>query len=160
MAFPGIISRLHPVSSSAELQRQLHQGEQYRAEAFWLPALMSSQRVGAEGTAEVCMLFSRLIYGCCCVAEITFIPLFETGGCGQSMWRLTESSENGSDIKQKLNILFSFRRCRDGKQPLLEQALWQGAAALSQDLPPFEDHQGRDAANGVAAGDGGLLFGV
>ncbi|MGL5038109.1 MAG: hypothetical protein ACRC6F_10380 [Aeromonas sp.] len=38
MAFPGIISRLHPVSNSQTLQQQLQQGEQYRAEAFWLPA--------------------------------------------------------------------------------------------------------------------------
>ncbi|WP_429100817.1 hypothetical protein [Aeromonas veronii] len=42
MAFPGIISRLHPVSSTEELAQQRQQGEQYRAEAFWLPALMSS----------------------------------------------------------------------------------------------------------------------
>ncbi|QXB29745.1 hypothetical protein I6L35_00570 [Aeromonas sp. FDAARGOS 1405] len=42
MAFPGIISRLHPVSDPAQLQQQLTQGAQYRAEAFWLPALMPS----------------------------------------------------------------------------------------------------------------------
>ena len=42
MAFPGIISRLHPVSSPAELAQQRLQGEQYRAEAFWLPASMNS----------------------------------------------------------------------------------------------------------------------
>jgi len=42
MAFPGIISRLHPVSSQEELAQQRQQGEQYRAEAFWLPSLMSS----------------------------------------------------------------------------------------------------------------------
>ena len=42
MAFPGIISRLHPVSSPAELAQQRLQGEQYRAEAFWLPASMHS----------------------------------------------------------------------------------------------------------------------
>ncbi len=57
-----------------------------------IPDLMSSQRDGVvEGTADVCILFSRLIYGCCCVAEITFIPPFETGGTGQSMPGLTES---------------------------------------------------------------------
>ncbi|EKP0307321.1 hypothetical protein JGK42_001124 [Aeromonas veronii] len=41
MAFPGIISRLHSVSCPAELAQQRQQGEQYRAEAFWLPALLS-----------------------------------------------------------------------------------------------------------------------
>ncbi|GJB07701.1 hypothetical protein KAM361_23740 [Aeromonas caviae] len=67
-----------------------------------IPDLMSSQREGGVGgTADVCITFSRLIYGCCCDAEVTYIPLFETGGYGQIMWRLTESSENGSSIKQK-----------------------------------------------------------
>lgn len=42
MAFPGIISRLHPVSCPAILAQQRLQGEQYRAEAFWLPASMLS----------------------------------------------------------------------------------------------------------------------
>ena len=45
-----------------------------------IPDLMSSQRDGVvEGTADVCILFSRLIYGCCCVAEITFIPRLKQG---------------------------------------------------------------------------------
>lgn len=43
MALPGIISCLHPVSSSAELSRQLQQGQQTRAEAFWLPAALHDQ---------------------------------------------------------------------------------------------------------------------
>lgn len=38
MAFPGIISRLHPDSDPSSLLRQLDQGQQSRAEAFWLPA--------------------------------------------------------------------------------------------------------------------------
>lgn len=40
MAFPGIISRLHPVPNVSQLQQQLTQGEQYRAEAFWLPSAL------------------------------------------------------------------------------------------------------------------------
>lgn len=40
MAFPGIISRLHPGSGPDSLLRQLSQGQQTRAEAFWLPATM------------------------------------------------------------------------------------------------------------------------
>lgn len=40
MAFPGIISRLHPDSDPASLPRQLSQGLQTRAEAFWLPTAM------------------------------------------------------------------------------------------------------------------------
>ncbi|MGL5324446.1 MAG: hypothetical protein ACRC91_06955 [Aeromonas sp.] len=58
MAFPGIISRLHPVSSPVELAQQRQQGEQYRAEAFWLPALMShhaSELLAA--LPESCSLF-------------------------------------------------------------------------------------------------------
>lgn len=43
MALPGIISCLHPVSTHAELTRQLMQGQQTRAEAFWLPAAMHEQ---------------------------------------------------------------------------------------------------------------------
>lgn len=43
MALPGIISCLHPVSSPAELSRQLQQGQQTRAEAFWLPAALHDQ---------------------------------------------------------------------------------------------------------------------
>jgi hypothetical protein len=43
MALPGIISCLHPVSIPAELTRQLMQGQQTRAEAFWLPAAMHEQ---------------------------------------------------------------------------------------------------------------------
>ena len=60
MAFPGIISRLHPVSSTEELAQQRLQGEQYRAEAFWLPASMHSHaseilaalRATTEGAAS------------------------------------------------------------------------------------------------------------
>ncbi|ELM3717320.1 hypothetical protein RYR53_000308 [Aeromonas hydrophila] len=43
MALPGIISCLHPVTSPAELARQLQQGQQTRAEAFWLPAALHDQ---------------------------------------------------------------------------------------------------------------------
>ena len=43
MAFPGIISRLHPDSDPDSLPRQLHQGQQSRAEAFLLPAVMQSE---------------------------------------------------------------------------------------------------------------------
>lgn len=43
MALPGIISCLHPVSTPAELTRQLMQGQQTRAEAFWVPAAMHEQ---------------------------------------------------------------------------------------------------------------------
>ena len=61
MAFPGIISRLHPVSSPAELQRQLHQGEQYRAEAFWLPGMLHSQANEVLVTlSDKCSLFLEL----------------------------------------------------------------------------------------------------
>ena len=74
-----------------------------------IPDLMSSQRDGVvEGTADVCILFSRLIYGCCCDAEVTFIPPFETGGTGQSMPGLTESRQMKTLNKHKLNILVSF----------------------------------------------------
>ncbi|MFQ1825474.1 hypothetical protein ACK38R_05310 [Aeromonas veronii] len=58
MAFPGIISRLHPVSSTEELAQQRLQGEQYRAEAFWLPALMSSHASELlAALPESCSLF-------------------------------------------------------------------------------------------------------
>ncbi|MFQ1788453.1 hypothetical protein ACK39B_17900 [Aeromonas veronii] len=58
MAFPGIISRLHPVSSTEELAQQRLQGEQYRAEAFWLPALMSSHASELlTALPESCSLF-------------------------------------------------------------------------------------------------------
>ncbi|WP_421268850.1 hypothetical protein [Aeromonas veronii] len=58
MAFPGIISRLHPVSSTEELARQRLQGKQYRAEAFWLPALMSSHASELlAALPESCSLF-------------------------------------------------------------------------------------------------------
>lgn len=58
MAFPGIISRLHPVSSTEELAQQRLQGEQYRAEAFWLPALMSSHASELlAALQESCSLF-------------------------------------------------------------------------------------------------------
>ncbi|WP_421339178.1 hypothetical protein [Aeromonas veronii] len=58
MAFPGIISRLHPVSSTEELAQQRLQGEQYRAEAFWLPALMSSHASELlPALPESCCLF-------------------------------------------------------------------------------------------------------
>lgn len=43
MAFPGIISRLHSDSDPATLPRQLSQGQQTRAEAFWLPATLQSE---------------------------------------------------------------------------------------------------------------------
>ncbi|WP_349921454.1 hypothetical protein [Aeromonas veronii] len=43
MVFPGIISRLHPDSDPSSLPRQLHQGQQSRAEAFWLPASLQSE---------------------------------------------------------------------------------------------------------------------
>ena len=43
MAFPGIISRLHPDSDTNTLLRQLAQGQQTRAEAFWLPAAMQDE---------------------------------------------------------------------------------------------------------------------
>ena len=43
MALPGIISCLHPVTTPAELARQLQQGQQTRAEAFWLPAALHDQ---------------------------------------------------------------------------------------------------------------------
>ena len=42
MAFPGIISRLH--SDPDSLPRQLAQGLQTRAEAFWLPMAMQGGR--------------------------------------------------------------------------------------------------------------------
>ncbi|MGY2499285.1 hypothetical protein, partial [Klebsiella pneumoniae] len=72
--------------------------------------LMSSQRDGVvEGTADVCILFSRLIYGCCCVAEITIIPLFETGESRQTMPGLTESNRQETLKKQKLNNYLSFK---------------------------------------------------
>ncbi|HHQ4713884.1 TPA: hypothetical protein ACSP78_003585 [Aeromonas veronii] len=58
MAFPGIISRLHPVSSPAELAQQRLQGEQYRAEAFWLPASMHSHASEIlAALPESCSLF-------------------------------------------------------------------------------------------------------
>lgn len=43
MAFPGIISRLHLDSDPASLPRQLSQGQQSRAEAFWLPAALHNE---------------------------------------------------------------------------------------------------------------------
>ena len=43
MAFPGIISRLHPDSDPNSLPRQLRQSQQTRAEALWLPAAMQSE---------------------------------------------------------------------------------------------------------------------
>ena len=126
-----------------------------------IPDLTSSQRDGVvEGTADVCISFSRLIYGCCCVAEITFIPPFETGGSGQSMPRLTESRQVKTQIKHKLNKLVSFVAVQEGGKPLLEQTGGQGAAALSQHLALLEYHQGGDAANGVASRNGGLLLGI
>jgi hypothetical protein len=51
---------------------------------------MSSQRDGAEGTADVCIMFSRLIYGCFCVAEITSVHLFETGCITQNQSLITQ----------------------------------------------------------------------
>ena len=58
MAFPGIISRLHTVSSDIELQLQLQQGAQYRAEAFWLPASLSDHSGTILTTlSEKCSLF-------------------------------------------------------------------------------------------------------
>jgi hypothetical protein len=40
MAFPGIISRLHPSPAPQDLALQLQQGQHYRAEAFLLPESM------------------------------------------------------------------------------------------------------------------------
>lgn len=40
MAFPGIISRLHPSPVPQDLALQLQQGQHYRAEAFLLPEAM------------------------------------------------------------------------------------------------------------------------
>lgn len=40
MAFPGIISRLHPSATPQALALQLQQGQHYRAEALLLPAAM------------------------------------------------------------------------------------------------------------------------
>lgn len=59
MAFPGIISLLHPVSDPIQLlQQQLSQGAQYRAEAFLLPASMSSHASELLATLpESCSLF-------------------------------------------------------------------------------------------------------
>lgn len=58
MAFPGIISRLHPVSHQALLQQQLSQGKLYRAEAFWLPLSMSSHTNELLATLpESCSLY-------------------------------------------------------------------------------------------------------
>ena len=58
MAFPGIISRLHPTPHSLVLQQQCDQGEQYRAEAFWLPTLLHSHANDILATLpERCSLF-------------------------------------------------------------------------------------------------------
>jgi len=58
MAFPGIISRLHPVSEQTQLLQQLKQGEQYRAEAFWLPTQMASHAVAIlANLPSSCSLF-------------------------------------------------------------------------------------------------------
>lgn len=58
MAFPGIISRLHPVPSQPQLLQQLHQGEQYRAEAFWLPAPLQAHASEILATlSDHCSLF-------------------------------------------------------------------------------------------------------
>ena len=42
MAFPGIISRLHPSTRPQDLALQLQQGQHYRAEALLLPATMTA----------------------------------------------------------------------------------------------------------------------
>ncbi|MFB2865300.1 hypothetical protein [Aeromonas sp. MdU4] len=58
MAFPGIISRLHPVSTVTQLQLQLRQGEQYRAEACWLPAALHGHAREVLATlSDKCSLF-------------------------------------------------------------------------------------------------------
>ena len=72
-----------------------------------IPDLMSSQREGGVGgTADVCITFSRLIYGCCCDAEIRYIPLFETGdmvkSCGDSQ------SQVKMDLQSNRNETFYF----------------------------------------------------
>ncbi|MCV5480784.1 hypothetical protein OFN48_36130, partial [Escherichia coli] len=56
-----------------------------------IPDLMSSQRDGAEGTADVCIMLCGLIYGCFCVAEITSIHLFETDSHVENQPLLTYS---------------------------------------------------------------------
>ena len=59
---------------------QASMAQSSRTSRMTIPALMSSQREGGVGgTADVCITFSRLIYGCFCVAEITSVHLFETG---------------------------------------------------------------------------------
>lgn len=58
MAFPGIISRLHPDSDPASLPRQLSQGQQSRAEAFWLPAPLQSEAASVlAALSDGCSLY-------------------------------------------------------------------------------------------------------
>lgn len=58
MAFPGIISRLHPDSDPATLARQLLQGQQTRAEAFWLPAALQSEAASVlAALSDRCSLY-------------------------------------------------------------------------------------------------------
>ncbi|RAJ09500.1 hypothetical protein [Aeromonas salmonicida] len=58
MALPGIISCLHPVSDPEALTRQLMQGQQTRAEAFWLPASMHEQAAAVlTALDDKCSLF-------------------------------------------------------------------------------------------------------
>lgn len=58
MAFPGIISRLHPDSDPASLPRQLNQGQQSRAEAFWLPAPLQSEAASVlAALSDGCSLY-------------------------------------------------------------------------------------------------------
>lgn len=58
MAFPGIISRLHPDSDSNTLLGQLHQGQQSRAEAFWLPGTMQGEAASVlAALSDKCSLY-------------------------------------------------------------------------------------------------------
>lgn len=58
MAFPGIISRLHPDSDPASLPLQLSQSQQARAEAFWLPASLQSEAASVlAALSERCSLY-------------------------------------------------------------------------------------------------------
>lgn len=65
MAFPGIISRLH--SDPDSLPRQLAQGLQTRAEAFWLPMAMlgdATTVLAAPRTAAASILKARRRFPC------------------------------------------------------------------------------------------------
>lgn len=58
MAFPGIISRLHTDSAPGSLTRQLSQGQQTRAEAFWLPAALQGEAASVlAALSDKCSLY-------------------------------------------------------------------------------------------------------